>query len=103
MFLLKSLFETKEMLKNLKRDRDNCKSSTRVKSETNHNEGWIEGLEIILDLYDRNRIEVANRRILEYKSFLLSRYQNDLDVYGKDITNGWLEGSIEAINWFFEN
>lgn len=100
---MKSLFETKEMLESLKRDRENCRCSTKVKSASNHNEGWIEGLEIILDLCDRNRVEVANRRILEYKNSLMFRHKNDLDVYGKDITNGWLEGSIEAINWFFDN
>lgn len=99
---MKSLFETREILKNLKKDKINCQNSIKVSNESNHNEGWIEALEIILDLYDRNKEEVANRRILEYKTLLDNRYSSDIDVYGKDATNGWLVGSIEAIEWFFK-
>ena len=80
----------------------NCKNSIKASNESNHNEGWIETLEIILDLYDRNKEEVANRRILEYKNSLDNRYRYDIDVYGKDATDGWLVGSIEAIEWFFK-
>lgn len=99
---MKSLYEAKEILENLKKDKMNCKNSEKASNESNHNEGWIEALEIILDLYDRNKDEVANRRILEYKKTLDNRYSYDIEVYGKDATDGWLVGSIEAIEWFFK-
>ena len=99
---MKSLCKAREVLESLKKDKMNCKNSNRASSESNHNEGWIESLEIILDLYDRNKEEVSNRRILEYKVALDNRYKYDIDLYGKDATDGWLVGSIEAIEWFFE-
>ena len=94
---MKSLFEAREILEKLQKDKMNCKNSNKASNESNHNEGWIESLEIILDLYDRNREDIANRRILEYKNSLDNRYRYDIDVYGKDATDGWLVGSIQAI------
>ena len=99
---MKSLYEAKEILEKLRKDKMNCKNSEKASNESNHNEGWIESLEIILDLYDRNKNEVAERRVLEYNNALANRYNYDIEVYGKDATNGWLVGSVEAIEWFFE-
>lgn len=99
---MKSLFETREILEKLRKDKINCKNSSKASNDSNHNEGWIESLEIILDLYNRNDKDVADRRILEYQNLLKNRYSYDIDVYGKDATDGWLIGSIEAIEWFFK-
>lgn len=95
--------EAKEMLNKLELEKKSCAKYSNVKCESNYTEGWIESLEIILDLYDRNVLEVFNRRVFEYQYALISRYENDIEVFGKDITNGWLEGSIESINWFLNN
>lgn len=97
---MKSLIEVKEILDNLRKDKITCKNSEKVSNASNHNEGWIESLEIIIDLYDRNNEDVANYRILEYQKLLRNRYNCDISVFGKDATNGWLVGSIEALDWF---
>lgn len=97
---MKSLFEVEEILGKLINHKINCKSSNKASNESNHNEGWIESLEIILDLYTRNTSDIAYNRIVEYLSLLKNRYSYDIDVYNKDATDGWLIGSIEAIEWF---
>ena len=100
---MKSIVEINDKLKFLideKEDEININSFSEEYSE-NYNIAWIEGLNLLLNLYKQN---IFNNDIICIAEFYLKslthRYNRDLELEHKDITSGWLKGSIDCFTWF---
>lgn len=69
----------------------------------NYNNGLLETLEMIMESLNMHNEEVTSEIMQEYKSYLEDRHIRDVDVYGEDITLGWLKGSIKAVEWYLDS
>ena len=67
----------------------------------NFNSGYIETLEMILNSLNIYEKRITIDILVQYRLYLEDRHNRDMDIYSKDITLGWIKGSIYAIDWFF--
>lgn len=100
---IKQLFEVEELYLKLKHFNSfDLKVNYKDKNQ-NINRGWIETLEMILDSIKTYGEKITVEILIQYKFYLEERYERDMNIYSKDITLGWIKGSIEAIGWFFNS
>lgn len=98
---MKSLLEVEKMLISLNGNNKTYRNLSVISDiECSRIEAWIEILNIILELYQENSEKDFSKLLLIHKDYLSSRCESDSSIYQKDITNGWIQSSIEAIDWF---
>lgn len=99
----KQFFEVEELYQKLKcSDGFDLKVNCKNKSQ-NLNSGWIETLEMILDSLKTYGEKITVEMLIQYKFYLEERHKRDMDIYSKDITLGWMKGSMDAVGWFLNS